>query len=284
MKLDRIAILAPGLLGGSLALAVRQRHPHISLSIYARRPSVINEMKEACLDADYFTDPILAIQNADLVVFCMTIDAMPAIAKRIRQGFKENAIVTDVGSVKERLDQEMQKIFENPEAPTVRWIGGHPMAGGEKTGFGAAHATLFESSTTILTPTEHSDTEALLFLKEFWSSLGSKVLLCTPHEHDQRVAQISHLTHLTASALVHSVSAESIEARGPGFRDTTRVAAGSPLMWTEILLQNKEAVLDAIQRLQRELSTIESHLQNSETKKITHWLEKSAEIRSRLNY
>ncbi len=282
MKLERIAILAPGLLGGSLALALQQRHPKIALSIYARRESVIQEMKAAALQADYFTDPLLAIHNADLVIFCMTVDAIPEVAQRIRHGFKENAIVTDVGSVKEKLDLKMRKIFESPNPPHLRWIGGHPMAGGEKTGFSAAHATLFETSTTVLTPTKESDPEALSLLTEFWRSLGSKVLLCTPQEHDQRVAQISHLTHLTASALVNAVSPESIEVRGPGFRDTTRVAAGSPAMWTEILMQNRKAVLTALESLQNQLSLIQKNLQNSESEKITAWLEKSSKTRAQL--
>lgn len=278
MNLSRIAILAPGLLGGSLALAIRQRHPHIALSIYARRDSAIHEMRSSGLQADYFTNPAQAVCNANLVIFCMTVGAMPNIAEQIKSSLKPNTIVTDVGSVKEFVDQEMQKVFGSH----VRWIGSHPMAGGEKTGFSSAHSQLFENSTTIITPTQNSDLEAISTLKELWTSLGSRVVVYPPRKHDQLIAEISHLTHLTASALVNAVSEDSLEVRGPGFRDTTRVAAGSPSMWTEILMQNREPLLNSIELLQKELSEIQTNIQNSDSEKILKWLEKSSKIRSQL--
>ncbi|MES2309194.1 MAG: prephenate dehydrogenase/arogenate dehydrogenase family protein [Verrucomicrobiota bacterium] len=278
MNLQRIAILAPGLLGGSLALAIRERHPHVALSIFARRDSAIEEMRSSGLKAHYFTNPSEAVHDADLVIFCMTVGAMASIAQQIQSSLKPQAIVTDVGSVKEVVDHEMQAALGN----SARWIGSHPMAGGEKTGFSAAQANLFDSATTILTPTEHSNSEALRILSEFWKSLGSTIVICSPQEHDRRVAQISHLTHLTSSALVRAVSSESILVRGPGFRDTTRVAAGPPEMWTEILLQNKKAVLESITSLQKEISTIQKHLQDSNAEGIKEWLSGSSEIRSKL--
>jgi prephenate dehydrogenase len=278
MNLSRIAILAPGLLGGSLALAIRERHPKIALSIYARRESAIEEMKSSGLKADYFTSPVQAAHDADLVIFCMTVGAMPAIAQQIKSTLKPSAVITDVGSVKESVDREMKKALGN----NTQWIGSHPMAGGEKTGFSAAHSRLFEGATTILTPVETANPKALQTLKEFWSSLGSTIAVCTPREHDRWVAQISHLTHLTASALVRAVSPESIEVRGPGFRDTTRVAAGSPEMWTEILIQNRDAILESITSLQNEIATIQHHLKHSDPDQVREWLTASSEIRSKL--
>lgn len=280
MNLNRVAILAPGLLGGSIALALRERQPHLRLSIFARKKSTLDEIQSQNLKADFFTDPTQAVQEADLTLFCMTLGAMPEMAQKVRPFLKKGSVVSDVGSVKGSIDTSMRAALGNE----IHWIGSHPMAGGEKSGFSAAQSDLFEGATTILTPTSESHPSALQLLSEFWKSLGSRIVLCTPQEHDQRVAQISHLTHLTASALVRAASPESLEVRGPGFRDTTRVAAGSPSMWSEIILQNSVAVQNSLSLLQNELHQLQEILKNSDSTALQEWLQKASSLRSSLSF
>lgn len=275
---QQIAILAPGLLGGSLALALQSRFPSLTLSIYARRESALQEMKEAGLKARFFTDPREAVSQADLTVLCMTVGAMPKIAQEIKDSLKKGSLVTDVGSIKGPLDSVIRQALGNQ----VEWIGSHPMAGGEKTGFKAASASLFEGATTLITPLPSTPAQVQELIKTFWESVGCKVVVTTPEAHDQMVAQISHLPHLVASALVRSVSSESLKVRGPGFRDTTRVAAGSAEMWTEIALQNRSEIQKSIQQIQAELKELDQYLTAEDSVSLKKWLEKASSIRSQL--
>ncbi len=245
--MKRIAILGPGLIGGSIALALRRANgSHVTL--WARRAEAVSEAAAAgCADAAT-SDLAAAVNGADLVVLCVPVGAMAAIAAKIAPELPPLCIVTDVGSVKGPVIADLHPIFEG----RARFVGSHPMAGSEHTGLAAARVNLFDGTTCIVTPEPTTDAEALADVAAFWQRLGCRVVELPVAEHDECVALVSHLPHLAAAALVNTVAARNEHAFrvvGPGFRDTTRVASGPPAMWREILRENAGAVVPAIDAL-----------------------------------
>lgn len=242
-----VAILGPGLLGGSIALALRRR-PGVRVAMWARRPEAVDELRarECC---DLATDRIEeAVADADLVVLATPIGVMPALAERIVPHLAPFAIVTDVGSVKGPVVAALEPIFQG----RARFVGSHPMAGSEKTGMSAARADLFAGAACIVTPGGRTDAGAAAAVSDFWKSLGGRVHTLSPAAHDEATAWISHLPHLLAATLIEAVAAHAPGAfpiAGPGFRDTTRVAGGHPEMWTEILGANAGAVRKSLDAL-----------------------------------
>ena len=258
MMSSHVAILGPGLLGGSLAMALRERSL-ARVSVWARRSAAVQEVRaKGCCD-EASSDAPGIVAKADVVVFATPIGAMPALAREIAPHLKPGALVTDVGSVKAGICATLGAIFAGSPAD---FIGSHPMAGSEQTGLASARPDLFDASVCIVTPNSGSAESLVQRASEFWRSVGCRVRVLSPAEHDAIVASISHLPHLLAAALVNSVMASTPSALdfcGPGFRDTTRVASGPPAMWSEILGENREAVrlsLDALIEKLRALSTL----------------------------
>jgi len=258
--MTRLAILGPGLLGGSIALAAR-RAGGFHVAAWARRGAAVAEMEKRALADVVSTDLAVVVEGADLIVLCVPIGAMGELARQIAPLLLPRAIVTDVGSVKAPVVDELRAIF----ATRGRFVGSHPMAGSEQTGLAAARAGLFDGAACIVTPDGQSDPEAVVAVHAFWEKLGGRVLELAPAAHDEVVALISHLPHLLAATLVNVVggkNAGAFDFSGPGFRDTTRVAAGPPAMWAEILRSNQAAVRTAaeamIEKL-REITTLLGH-------------------------
>jgi prephenate dehydrogenase len=250
--MKRIAILGPGLIGGSVALALR-RHGGRHVTLWARREEAVCEVLAAgCADAAT-ADLAAAVKNADLVVLCVPVGAMRELSAAISPVIRGDCVITDVGSVKGPVLAELRPIFRG----RGRFVGSHPMAGSEHAGLTAARAQLFDGSTCIVTPEANTDAAALAAVSEFWKRIGCRVVELPAAEHDECVALVSHLPHLVAATLVNTVAAQNAHAFrvvGPGFRDTTRVAAGPPAMWREILRENSAAVLPAIDALIAKLS------------------------------
>jgi prephenate dehydrogenase len=244
MNPQRIAIVGPGLLGGSIALALRGR-PGVSTAIWARRPEAVEELKAIALGDYAGTHLARVVRDADFVILCTPVGAMPALAREIAEAVRPEVIVSDIGSVKGALVAELGAIFRG----RARFVGSHPMAGSDQTGLRAARADLFRESVCIVTPDADSDAAAVASVSAFWESLGCTVRQLAPSVHDEAVAFISHFPHLLAATLVNVVgekNADAFAVCGPGFRDTTRVSAGAPDMWAEILASNATAVRAAI--------------------------------------
>lgn len=236
--MTKLAIIGPGLLGGSLALSAR-RAGHFHVSLWARRAAAAEELRSLKIAEHVSTDLAEVCAGADLVVFCVPIGAMPALARQVASLLPPGALVTDVGSVKEPVVRELSEIFGD----SAHFVGSHPMAGSEQTGVQAARTDLFDGAVCIVTPEQRSAPQAVLAIRSFWEEMGCSVRMLPPAEHDEVVALISHLPHLLAATLVNTVSAQNLRAMdfsGPGFRDTTRVASGPPEMWTEIMSVNRE--------------------------------------------
>jgi prephenate dehydrogenase len=259
MTFGTVAILGPGLIGGSIALALAERGLAERLMIYARSPHSLDQIRTAGVDAELTGNPSEAVREADLVILCVPIEAMAGLVHEFRDALKPTALITDVGSVKGSVDRELAPLLED----RALWIGSHPMAGSEQGGFVAARADLFEGAAVIVTPTKHTRPAAEQRAEAFWEALGGRVLKLDPAKHDVAVAQVSHVPHLLAAALVCHASEEARELAAGGFRDTTRVASGSPQLWVEILSANSKAVGLELETLIVHLKALKSHFEHS---------------------
>ena len=271
MTISKIAVIGPGLLGGSIALAVRERLPEAEIALWARRPEAVAEIHDRNIAAVASTDLAAVVRGAHLVILCVPVGAMPKLTEELAPVIDPETIVTDVGSVKGSVVTALAGILSG----SGRFIGSHPMAGSERTGLHAARADLFEGAACIVTPDESSDPEALRGVKDFWSLLGCRVSTLSPAEHDRVVAFISHLPHLTAAALVEMVATQhpgALAFCGNGFRDTTRVAAGPAEMWTEIALSNREPLRTAIEAMIEKLGEVVKLLDANDPNAMTQFL------------
>jgi prephenate dehydrogenase len=237
----KLAILGPGLLGGSLAGAVRRSGQAGEIRVWARRRAAADAVVARGW-ADVATDEVAAVvDGADLIVLATPVGVMPGLARQIveaRGRLADGVLITDVGSVKGFVADQVAPVFD---AAGLTFIGSHPMAGAETAGFEAARDDLFQGAACILTPHAAS----LPRLRAFWEQLGCRLFTMTPREHDAAVARVSHLPHVAASAVALAVLAGDgarAAVAGKGFRDTTRIASGDPGLWTEILLENRVAL------------------------------------------
>jgi prephenate dehydrogenase len=260
---EKITLVGVGLLGGSLALAIRERKLAARVKGYVRREASLLECEQAGLKDFATRDLLSAVRDADLVILCTPLAQMRELAERMAAALKPRAIVSDVGSVKLSVVQELEPLITQAGA---HFIGAHPMAGAEKTGVGAARADLFCNAVCVLTPGSRSDSKAVQRLEEFWRAVGTRTLKLTAELHDELVARCSHLPHVVAAELANCVLNPANPKEQPllcanGFRDTTRIASGSPEMWRDIALANREnvgrvlgAFIGDLQELQRALA------------------------------
>ena len=262
-RFKRISILGPGLLGGSVGLAAKQAG--YKAVLWGRRAERVEAAKALGLDST--TDLRTAVVEADLVVLAVPVGAMDGLCQLLKSELNDVALVTDVGSVKS-LPHEVAGRHGLP------FMGSHPMAGSEQTGIEAARVDLFQGAACAITNGEGRNDEKVAALAEFWQDLGCQVFELGVEDHDRAVARISHLPHamavVTASAGLRYPD-DGLLAAG-GFRDTTRVASGDPAMWAEIMIENREAVSDALQDAVHELREMLAHLAESDQKGLERYL------------
>lgn len=280
MSFGTVAILGPGLIGGSLALALAERGLTDKLVIWARNENSFPAIREKLPQATLTTDIIEAVSDADIIVLCVPIETMKGLVEKFADSLKPTALVTDVGSVKESVDREIAPLL----AGKALWIGSHPMAGSEQAGFAAARAHLFDSAKVIITPvgTRPSEEAIKERAEVFWRKLGGNVFFAPPVEHDKMVAHISHLPHLAAAALVNATREDFFRVAGSGFRDTTRVASGSPDLWTEIAWDNREKILTALSSFIVELEHFKKSLKETNKSHLRNFLQRAHDQRSKL--
>ena len=259
-----ITVIAPGLLGGSILLALRERAPGIRLHVWARRAEIRAEIQHRSM-ADLVTGDLQAAAgNSDLIILCTPIHVMVETVRALLPVLKPTTLVTDVGSVKGSVHATLAPLLHNK----CHWIGSHPMAGSEKSGLDSARPDLFDGACCIVTSSPESSPVLQQKLREFWQLLGCTTVSLSPEQHDQYVAQISHLPHLIAALLVHSVSEESLQVAGPGFRDTSRVAAGPPGMWCEIFQANRGAIATSMKQFIKEAEQALAILENGDAREL----------------
>ena len=257
---DRVALIGIGLIGSSLARALRRDSPDTEIVACARRAETLDAVRRLALADAVTDDPAAAVAGADLVVIATPLSAYAEIGQKIAPVLQEGAILTDVGSVKQAVIRDLQ-----PHVPNgVYFVPGHPVAGTEHSGPESGFAELFRDRWCILTPLPETAPEAVAAVGRMWESFGMHVVTMSADHHDKVLAMTSHLPHLiaytivgTATNLEESLKSEVIEFSASGFRDFTRIAASDPVMWRDIFLNNREAVLEIVQRFTEDLTALQ---------------------------
>ena len=276
---EKTAILGPGLLGGSLALALYAKQK--TVSVWGRRQAPLDVLSRGCPDLQLDTSLKAVVADATLIVLATPIGVMPEMIRQIlaANNTAERAIITDVGSVKGPLVRVADDILASSQ---LQFVGSHPMAGSEASGVEAARADLFEGAMCILTPTSQTKSMALKHVHSFWQALGCRLQQLDLDLHDQVVAHVSHVPHLLASLVVDcalTTDPSWADFGGGGLRDTTRIASGEPGMWAEILMENRTAVLDVLQHGRDRLSTLMDLLKTQEKADLYRFLLETKELR-----
>ena len=277
---QQISIIGPGLLGASLALALKSLGLCQRIHVWSLRP----ETRAKALQTDWcdatFDHAPEACKGSELVIICTPVETIVPILKEIAPSFDKETLITDVGSTKKTICQEASSI--NGE---FNFIGSHPMAGSEKTGMLYARADLFQGAACILTPSEDAQNAQIAQLHQLWESIGMHVVTTSPEKHDEIVAHISHLPHLLATSLcsyLHEKENGWNQLAGGGLRDTTRVASGDPDLWRQILEHNREDVLRAIDGFQGELQALKTSLLNKDSADLMARLDRGKRFREQL--
>lgn len=269
-QLRRITIWGVGLIGGSLGLALKKngfQGQRVGLGRNIGR--LENALEHDAVDV-ITTELAEGLRDTDLVVLCTPVALVPMFVQHIIESVDarhQRIVLTDVGSTKSALVDTIEAQLQQQRADALSFIGGHPMAGSHETGVGAARATLFEKATCILTPTANTDTDALALIKSLWEFVGAVPHILSPKTHDLLVGAASHLPHLIASILTNTVAnveteeAKALDFTATGFRDSTRIAAGSPDLWTGIFTQNRDVLVSLIDDIIDNLTEFKTLLQ-----------------------
>jgi len=259
-QFDTIALVGIGLIGSSIAREIKDKGLAGSVTVSSRSEATLKRAQELGLGDRYTTSAAEAVKDADLVVVSVPVGASGAVAAEIEANLKPGAIVTDVGSTKGSVIAQMAPHMP----PGVHFIPGHPIAGTEYSGPDAGFIGLFKGRWCILTPLPETDEAAKAKLRTFWETLGSMVDDMDPEHHDKVLAIVSHLPHIiaynivgTADDLEAVTESEVIKYSASGFRDFTRLAASDPIMWRDVCLHNKDAILEMLARFSEDLAYLQ---------------------------
>lgn len=283
-KFKNIAIAGLGLIGGSLALTIKEKKLADRVTGFGRGEK---RMKKACdmgIIDDFHIGFEKGLEDADLVIIGTPVRIIASIAEQMMPYLQPGAILSDVGSVKTAVVQAVETTVRDD----VFFVGGHPIAGTENSGFEASVPTLFEHRICVLTPTEKTDKDALGRLEAFWQAAGSRVIMMDAERHDSIFAAISHLPHMVAFSLVDAIQhmerfeKNILEYSAGGFKDFTRIAASDPVMWLDIALMNKKHLVEAIHYFGLSLDRLKQAIMADDEKTIRHTFETAREKRRSL--
>jgi prephenate dehydrogenase len=283
MRTRKVTIIGLGLIGGSLAMAMKKNRLPVRITGSSGHLKTIRKALKRRVIGDGTMDLKKAVANADIIFVCTPINLIINTLKTIAPHLKSGAIVTDVGSTKAVIVKDAERIIPKK----AFFIGGHPMAGTEHTGLDAAFAGLFSGKPYILTPTKRTSRKALTTLKSLLFKLGAKVVELAPEVQDRLVAGVSHLPLAVAAALINSISGmkdrnDLVRVASSGFRDTTRVASGSPVFGVDLFVTNRDAVLSMIKAFKASLSELEKKISRGDRGGISRCLSSAKEFRDRI--
>jgi prephenate dehydrogenase len=278
MQPRHLAILGVGLLGGSIGLAVRSRLKGCKVAGYGHRAAALDVALQMGAIDERYEDPAQAVRGADFVILCTPVGRLASLLAEIAPVLSPGTIVTDVGSTKRAVVEAAEQSLP----PGVHFVGSHPMAGSEKRGVEFARADLFDRAVCITTPTPHTDPQALTNVESFWQTLGMRTTRLDPVEHDRLLADVSHLPHAVAGALVAMQDDAALGLCGKGFLDMTRIAGGDPGLWRDILLENRQNVRASLKRLEGHLNELDGLLEHGTPDQLEAWLRGAAERREGL--
>jgi cyclohexadieny/prephenate dehydrogenase len=279
---DRVALIGIGLIGSSLARVLRRDSRGTTIVACARSTRTLEAVRRLGIADEVTDDPAAAVAGADLVVIATPLSAYGEIARRIAPVLRPGAIVTDVGSVKGAAIAALE-----PALPAgVHFVPGHPVAGTEHSGPEAGFAELFDGRWCILTPTPKTSPEAVAKVRALWELAGMRVVTMVADHHDKVLAVTSHLPHLiaytivgTATELGEDLQSEVVAYSAGGFRDFTRIAASDPVMWRDIFLENREAVLELLQRFSEDLTALQRAIRRGDGDTLHDWFSRTRAIR-----
>lgn len=272
--INNLCVIGTGLIGGSFCLALKQAGACNRITGAGRREETLQKAQQLKIIDGYETDIAAAVKNADVVFVSVPLGATQAVFAKIEAGLEQagnhHAIITDAGSSKQQVQQIADNVFG---VNASRFVAGHPIAGTENSGPGAAFAELYKNRRVILTPANNTDEDAVKLVKALWQKTGASVEIMDAEHHDKVLAATSHLPHLLAFGLVHCLeNMDDIEdifrfAAG-GFRDFTRIASSDPTMWRDICLHNQQPILEMMQRFRAELDMLYNAMASADGEKL----------------
>ncbi len=282
---DRVAIIGLGLIGSSIGHAIKRAGLAHHIAGYARTEKTRKKALEIGFVDTVYETAAQAAEGADLILVCVPVGACGSVSREIAGSLKPGAILTDVGSAKEAVIRAMR-----PHVPEgVHFIPGHPIAGTENSGPESGFATLFDGRWCILTPVAGTNPEALQRLTNFWESCGSMVDQMSADHHDQVLAITSHLPHLIAYNIVGTVAdleedskSEVAKFSAGGFRDFTRLAASDPIMWRDVCIANREALLEMLGRFTEDLSALQRYIRRGDAEKLQALFTRTRDMRRKI--
>lgn len=281
-KINKVAFIGMGLINSSLARDLKSSGFYKISSAYSRRESTLKKVRNLNLVDQVENDCRKAVENADLIIIGIPVAAYDNIIKKIASYIKPEAILTDVGSVKREVIDRVEKIIRKK----VSFIPGHPIAGTENSGPESGFTGLFKNGWCILTPSNASNKNDINIVKNMWHLVGMKVDIMDPKHHDMILAITSHIPHIIAYSIVGtvanleaSIKKEVIKYAASGFRDFTRIAASDPTMWRDIILLNKEAILEMLKLFKQDLSRLENSIKEEDKKFLFELFSKTRKIR-----
>lgn len=284
--INKLCIIGVGLIGGSLALALKQAGYCKSIIGTGRNEDRLAKAKELGIIDEFTTDMAEAVKDADVVFVSVPMGAMSTVFDQISEHLKSGAIVTDGGSAKQTVIADAK---QNLGGAFTHFVAGHPIAGTERSGCEAAFAELYQERRIILTPTDETSPAAVDSITLMWQAAGAIVESMPADLHDEILAGTSHLPHLLAFGLVNCLfesdkSESFFKYAAGGFRDFTRIAASDPVMWRDICLSNKTALLNSLDRYQSELDQLKSALRQDDADLLLSYFQSAKKSRDKFNY
>jgi len=266
-----------GLMGSSLGLALKKRGVPMRIHAYARRAETRDAALQVGVADHVFDDPAEAVRGAELIIFCVPILMIPELAKACLPGLDSAAILTDVGSTKAEVVLLMDKLLADVDAV---FVGSHPICGSEQQGIEAGDADLYEGAVTVVTPKADAPEGIVSEVSNLWKCAGSEVRIMTSEAHDDVLASTSHLPHVVAAALTRCVD-DGIFC-GTGFRDTTRIAEGSPDVWSDIVRTNGSALKTALKKFQKHIDELNALVEKGDGEQLATWFSGARDRRKEL--
>jgi prephenate dehydrogenase len=283
-KINKLAVVGVGLIGGSLALALKEAGAvgHV-VGIGRGLANLETALKLGVVDS-YTQELAEGVKDADVIFLATPVQALGPVAEQAMPHLKAGAIITDGGSVKQAVIDAIEPHLRDD----VHFVAGHPIAGTENSGAEAAFVTLYRDRRCILTPTDSTDEGALEKIRQMWTLVGSQVVVMDVEKHDRVLAAISHLPHMVAYALVNAVGAYDrydeniLEYSAGGFRDFTRIASSDPTMWRDIALTNRDALVEMMQQFESFFAELKEDVASGSDERLFEFFRRSKQSRDEI--
>ena len=274
VKFKKVAIIGTGLMGGSLALALKKKKIAAEIIGVARHKKTLRLAKKIRA-IDIGSQDLKAVQDAELIILATPVNVILGMARKLSALLKKEAIVTDLGSTKKEIVTQLERVFPN-------YIGAHPLAGSQESGIEYSRSDMFSDSLCLLTPMAKTKKNVLSKIRSLWKELGARVILLSPAEHDRIIAFVSHLPHLVAFGLMDLIPRDYLKFSASGLRDTTRIAASGAHLWQDIFITNRKEILGSLKKFNKLLKEFERSISREDRKRLSELIIKAKDKRDSL--